>query len=200
LVFRSPALAAAHPTESSRDDFTSIEAGFAAPEATVNDLLSFTSHRQPRWQSFLVCALVEEVCDALAEKIDAQCVELDVDVPPNTVLTADRELIRRAVVDLMLNALAGMPRGGDLVITSYEGSRGFELEIADSGPGLSSEAKKRLFEPANEKLVGDTGPKLSAVFQVAEAHGGMVTAANCPEGGAAFTLRIPRRRAARAAA
>lgn len=166
----------------------------------MNDLLSFANHRQPRWQSFLICALVEEVCESLEEKIDAQCVELDIDVPPNTVLTADREMIRRAVLDLMLNALAGMPRGGDLVITSYDGSRGFELEIADSGPGLSKEAKKRLFEPANERIVGDTGPKLSAVFKVAQAHGGTVTAANCPEGGAAFTLRIPRRQAARAAA
>ncbi|MEX2167722.1 MAG: ATP-binding protein [Pirellulales bacterium] len=174
---------------------TKIEAGFTALDATVNDLLSFAAHRQPQWQSFLVCSLVDEICESLAPQIDAQRVDLDIDVPPNTVLHADREMVRRALLNLVLNALDAMPRGGDLVITSYEGPRGFELEVADSGPGLDEEAKRRIFEPFYSTKESGTGLGLSVVFQVAEAHGGAVTAANCPEGGAAFTIRIPRRRA-----
>ena len=48
-------------------------------------------------------------------------------------------MIRRALLNLVLNAIDVMPDGGDLVITSYDGARGFELEVADSGPGLSDE-------------------------------------------------------------
>jgi signal transduction histidine kinase len=170
-----------------------IEAGFTALDATVNDLLSFTAHRQPQRQSFLVCDLVNEVCESLAPQLEAQRIDLDIDVPPNTLLSADREMFRRALLNLVLNAIDAMPRGGALVITSYENAGGFELEVADSGPGLSDEAKRRAFEPFYSTKPSGTGLGLAIVYFVAEAHGGTVTAMNCPEGGAAFTIKIPHR-------
>ncbi|MGL4514208.1 MAG: sensor histidine kinase [Lacipirellulaceae bacterium] len=175
------------------------EAGFTALEATVNDLLSFSTHRHPQWNGFLVGDMIDEVCDSLAPQFDAQGVEVEIDVPPNTVLVGDRELLRRAVLNLVLNALDVMPRGGELVITSYQNGRGFELEVADSGPGLTDEQKQRVFEPFYSTKETGTGLGLSVVAHVAEAHGGHVTAANCPEGGAAFTVYVPRRTAGAAA-
>jgi signal transduction histidine kinase len=176
-----------------------IEAGFTALDATVNDLLNFTAHRQPHWQSFLVGDLVTEVCQSLEPQLEAQRIDVDIDVPPNTLLSGDREMIRRAVLNLVLNAIDAMPSGGTLVITSYDNQQGFELEVADSGPGLSDEAKRRAFEPFYSTKQNGTGLGLAIVYHVAEAHGGTVTAMNCPEGGAAFTIKIPRR-ALRAAA
>jgi signal transduction histidine kinase len=170
-----------------------IEAGFTALDATVNDLLNFTAHRQPQWQTFLVGDLVNEVCESLAPQLEAQRIDLDLDVPPNTLLTADREMFRRAILNLVLNAIDAMPDGGSLIITSYEAASGFELEVADSGPGLSDEAKRKAFEPFFTTKQNGTGLGLAVVYHVAEAHGGTVTAMNCPEGGAAFTIKFPRR-------
>ncbi|MCI0333746.1 MAG: HAMP domain-containing histidine kinase [Planctomycetes bacterium] len=170
-----------------------IEAGFTALDATVNDLLSFTAHRQPQWQTFLVGDLVNEVCESLEPQLEAQMIDVDIDVPPNTLLTADREMIRRAIMNLVLNAIDAMRGGGQLVITSYDGPRGFELEVADSGPGLTEEQKRKAFEPFYSTKQNGTGLGLAIVYHVAEAHGGTVTAMNCPEGGAAFTIKIPRR-------
>jgi two-component system sensor histidine kinase HydH len=170
-----------------------IEAGFTALDATVNDLLSFTAHRQPHWQSFLVGDLVNEVYQSLEPQLEAQMIDVDIDIPPNTLLTADREMIRRAVLNLVLNAIDAMPSGGNLVITSYDSAGGFELEIADSGRGLTDEAKRRAFEPFYSTKQNGTGLGLAIVYHVAEAHGGTVTAMNCPEGGAAFTIKLPRR-------
>ena len=177
----------------SLDILAKIEAGFTALEATVSDLLSFTAHRQPQWQTFLVGDLVNEVCDSLEPQLEAQMIDVDIDVPPNTLLSADREMIRRAVLNLVLNAIDAMKDGGTLVITSYDSARGFELEIADSGPGLSDDVKRRAFEPFYSTKQNGTGLGLAIVYHVAEAHGGTVTAMNCPEGGAAFTIKIPRR-------
>jgi signal transduction histidine kinase len=177
----------------SQDILAKIEAGFTALDATVNDLLNFTAHRQPQWQTFVVGDLVSEVCESLEPQLEAQMIDVDIDVPPNTLLTADRELFRRALVNLVLNAVDAMPDGGTLVITSYDQARGFELEVADSGPGLSDEAKRRAFEPFYSTKQNGTGLGLAFVQHVAESHGGTVTAANCPEGGAAFTIKIPRR-------
>lgn len=184
----------------SLDILAKVEAGFAALDVTVNDLLNFTAHRNPQWQTFLVGDLIEEVCDSLGPQLEAQRIDVDLDVPPNTLLTADREMVRRALLNLVLNAIDVMPEGGDLVITSYDSHAGLEIEVADSGPGLSDEDRRRVFEPFYSTKQNGTGLGLAIVYHIAEVHGGTVTSANCPEGGAAFTLKFPRKQQLRAAA
>jgi signal transduction histidine kinase len=125
--------------------------------------------------------------------MEAQGIQVSIDVPPNTLVTADREMLRRALVNLVLNAIDVMPRGGDVIITSYDGPTGFELEVADSGPGLSQEQLGHVFNPFFTTKSNGTGLGLSIVHRIVEAHGGRITALNCPDGGAAFTIELPRR-------
>ena len=172
---------------------TKVEAGFTALNTTVNDLLNFTTDRAPDWRAFSVRELVDEVCGAIGPQLDAQSIRVLADVAPTTQVCADREMLRRAMLNLMLNSLDVMKEGGELVITSFDGPQGFELEIADSGPGLSQEQLKHLFDPFYSTKATGTGLGLSIVQRIAESHGGRVTATNCPEGGAAFTIEIPRR-------
>lgn len=177
----------------SLDVLAKVEAGFTTLDATVNDLLSFTAHREPRWQTFIIRDLVDEICEAIGPQLEAQGIEPSIDVPPYCTVTADREMLRRAILNLALNAIDVMPVGGDLVITSFDGPRGFELEVADSGPGLGQDQKPRLFDPFYTTKDNGTGLGLAIVQRIAEAHGGKVTALNCPDGGAAFTIVLPRR-------
>lgn len=176
----------------SREILTKVEAGFTALDTTVNDLLNFTSDRAPNWRAFSVGELVAEVCEAIGPQLDAQSIRVVTDVAPADQIRADREMLRRAILNLMFNAIDVMSEGGELVITSFDGHQGFELEIADSGPGLSSEQLKHLFDPFYSTKATGTGLGLAIVHRIAEAHGGRVTAANCAEGGAAFTIQIPR--------
>jgi len=175
----------------SLDVLDKIAAAFTALDATVNDLLHFTSDRDPQLQTFPLRKLIEEVHASLAPQLSAQVIETITDVPETISVRADEEMLRRAVLNLVLNALDAMPEGGSLVITATAGPSGVELEIADSGPGLSEEAKRRAFEPFYTTKRGGTGLGLAIVCRIAEAHHGAVTLANCPEGGAAVTLRIP---------
>lgn len=179
----------------SLDVLAKVEAGFTALDATVNDLLSFTAHREPQWRSFILQDLVEEIFDSLAPQLEAQRIDVSLDVPPNTVVTADREMMRRAILNLVLNAVDVMPRGGELVVTSYQRHGGLELEVADSGPGLTEDDKRKIFDPFFTTKATGTGLGLSIVNRIVEAHGGRVSAMNCPEGGAAFTIELPPRRA-----
>ncbi|MGI9429268.1 MAG: sensor histidine kinase [Bythopirellula sp.] len=177
----------------SREILTKVEAGFTALDTTVNDLLNFTTDRAPDWRKFSVRELVDEVCGAIGPQLDAQSIRVVTDVSPATRVCADREMIRRAMLNLTLNALDAMSEGGELVITSYDGAQRFELEIADSGPGLAEEQLIHLFDPFYSTKATGTGLGLAIVQRIAESHGGRVTATNCPEGGAAFTIEIPRR-------
>lgn len=177
----------------SADILTKIESGFTAVDATVNDLLHFAAQRDPQLRPSLLRPLVEGVFASLAPQLAAQGIEAAVDIPAGTTLVADPDMLRRAVLNLALNAIDAMHDGGQLLATSAEGQDGLELEIADSGPGLSDEVQRRVFEPFFTTKNNGTGLGLAIVYRVAEAHGGEVRVQNCPEGGAAFTLRLPRR-------
>ncbi len=175
----------------SRELLDKLATGFTALDATVNDLLHFTAERDPQRRSFLVRALVDEVLQSLAPQLEAQGIRLEIDVPHLHEASADRDMLRRCILNLSLNAIDAMPEGGELVVTSYCGPRGLELEIADSGPGLTDEVRSRMFEPFFTTKSSGTGLGLAIVCRIAEVHDGELTARNCPEGGAAFTLRIP---------
>ncbi|MBI2481510.1 MAG: HAMP domain-containing histidine kinase [Planctomycetia bacterium] len=169
-----------------------LEAGFAALDTTVNDLLSFTSDRQPQYRQFAIGQLVEEVCDSLAPQLAAQDVALELDAPEGLAVFADRDMLRRALLNLILNSVEVMATGGTLAITCCESHDGVEIEVADSGPGLGDE-RQRIFEPFFTTKSGGTGLGLAIVQRIAEAHEGRVWASNCPEGGAAFTIHLPHR-------
>jgi signal transduction histidine kinase len=177
----------------SLDIVDKIKAGFTAVEATVNDLLHFTVDRDPRRQSFDVGRLVAEVCESLAPQLTAQGIDTQLDIPAGTHLLADREMFRRALLNLALNAVDAMPDGGELAITAVDVPGALELEVADSGPGVPSDIGRKVFDPFYTTKSGGTGLGLAIVQRIAEVHGGAVTQHNCPQGGAAFTLRIPRR-------
>ncbi|MBN2217899.1 MAG: HAMP domain-containing histidine kinase [Pirellulales bacterium] len=170
-----------------------IEACVTAVDATVNDLNQFAADRAPRWCAFALDKLVDEVLAPLAPQLDAQEIDAIIDVPKSQTIRGDRNMMRQALVDLVLNALDAMPDGGTLTVTSALTSQGLELEVADTGPGLPEEARDRVFEPFFTTKSSATGLGLSVVHRAVEAHGGYVTAMNCPEGGAAFTLCLPQR-------
>ncbi|MEX2138823.1 MAG: ATP-binding protein [Pirellulales bacterium] len=175
------------------DVLDKVAAGFTAVDACVNDLLHFTADRDPRLEFIDVRRLVQEVLESLRPQLAAQGIDEVMDLAHSPWIFADREMLRRALLNLALNALDAMPDGGRLFITTYEGPHGFELEVADTGDGLSDEARGRAFEPFFSTKSHGTGLGLAIVERIAEAHGGVCLAQNCPDGGAAFTLRIPLR-------
>ena len=170
-----------------------VTAGFSALENIVSDLLNFTSDRDPQWRSFPLRVLVEELIGTLSLQLEAQFVVARIEVPADQEITADREMFRRALVNLILNAVDAMPQGGTLVVRSACRLDAIEIEVADTGQGLSDEAVRRAFEPFYTTKPTGTGLGLAIVYRIAEMHRGAVRAANNPDGGAAFTVSLPRK-------
>ncbi len=168
-----------------------VTSGFTALEATVGDLLHFSSDRQPQWLTFGLARLLEEVCQSLAPQLTAQGIQLHLDCPEQLGLRADRDMLRRAILNLVLNALDAMTSGGLLTITVCRSGGGVDIEVGDSGPGIAEQVSHQLFEPFFTTKSSGTGLGLAIVDRIALAHGGRVFAQNGAEGGAAFTLSIP---------
>lgn len=175
----------------SLDVLDKVMSGFAALEATVGDLLHFSSQRDPRRERLAVATLLGEVLLSLEPQFAAQNIRARLDCRQDVVTVADSDMLRRAILNLLLNALDALPSGGELVVTACRTAAGLEIEVADSGPGVPALLVDRLFEPFFTTKAGGTGLGLAIVERIAMAHGGRVTVANCAEGGAAFTLIIP---------
>jgi signal transduction histidine kinase len=177
----------------SLDVLDKVDSGLTSLDATVNDLLNFAAERDPQLSRFPLKGLVEDVYASLRPQFSAQAIETRLDISDQLCVVADRDMLRRAVLNITLNSLDAMLDGGELTVTACRSRDGVELELADDGPGLSEEARRRAFEPFFSTKSNGTGLGLAIVYRMADAHGGEVTAANCPEGGAAFTIRLPYR-------
>lgn len=175
------------------DVLNKIHTCFQALESTVTDLLQFTADRKPECESFQVLPVVDELCLSLAPQFGAQRIAPQIEVPATLSLCADRTMLRRALMNLLINAVDVMPEGGDLVITATVTQRSVDLEVADSGPGIPDSIRSRMMEPFFTTKSQGTGLGLAIVNRIAEAHGGELRVANCPEGGAAFTICLPRK-------
>jgi len=107
----------------------------------------------------------------------------------------DPERLRQVVVNLLSNALRHTPSGGTITIrTSVEDEHAL-LEVLDTGPGIAPEDLPHVFERfyrgAGAEASSGSGIGLAVAAELVEAHGGTITAGNRPEGGAAFTVRVP---------
>ena len=127
-------------------------------------------------------------------------------LPP---VLADESQLQQAILNLCVNArdaVATHGRPGQIRVTVRSGTLQKPLDdgglaeepavvlvVADSGPGVPKELRRRIFDPffTTKGLTHGTGLGLSNVYHLIDAHGGTVDVGDGPDGGAEFTLRLP---------
>lgn len=120
--------------------------------------------------------------------------QLDSSLP---LLNVDPSQLQQVFVNLLINAADAMEEKGKVTIKSrvYESPAGkfVELEFSDTGPGISDEIQKRLFEPfLTTKPVGKgTGLGLAVSYGIIKKHGGQIFAESGQGKGADFFIRLP---------
>ena len=105
----------------------------------------------------------------------------------------DPEAVRRALINLVRNAIQASPAGGRVTVALQESRAEVALTVRDRGPGLAPEIEERAFEAFVTGRASGTGLGLALVRRVAEEHGGTIELVNQPRGGAQARLRLPRR-------
>jgi two-component system nitrogen regulation sensor histidine kinase NtrY len=107
-------------------------------------------------------------------------------------ISADPDLLHRALQNLVLNAIDAMPQGGELTIrTGTLGDR-IELSVSDTGSGLTQEECGRLFTPYYTTKQHGTGLGLAIVQSVVSDHGGKISVESTKEKGTTFRIELPR--------
>jgi two-component system phosphate regulon sensor histidine kinase PhoR len=173
----------------------------ARMERLVTDLLRLArlDARQERIERSPcdVARMFNDVVSDLAPLIESKRQRVNIDVAPAAAtVSADPAKLHDVVRNLVENAVNYSPDRADILLkTSREGGDVI-LTVADSGPGLPPEDLTRVFErfyrvDKSRARPGGTGLGLAIVRHLVELHGGGVSAANRPEGGALFTVRLP---------
>jgi len=107
------------------------------------------------------------------------------------IVQADATLLRRAIENLVLNAMDAMPAGGVLMLRTSHDEGGVELEISDTGSGLTPEECERLFTPYYTTKQHGTGLGLAIVQSVVSDHGGRISVESETGVGTSFHIRLP---------
>jgi signal transduction histidine kinase len=102
----------------------------------------------------------------------------------------EREAIRRALINLVRNALQASPEGGVVGVALERRDGRARVVVTDEGAGLDPEIAGRVFDPFVTARAEGTGLGLALVKRVAEEHGGSVALRNRPGGGAEAILEI----------
>lgn len=115
--------------------------------------------------------------------------ELEPELP---VISADPDLLHRALSNLVLNAIDAMPQGGEITVRTQSNGDAVELSVSDTGSGLTQEECERLFTPYYTTKQHGTGLGLAIVQSVVSDHGGKISVESTGEKGTTFRIDLPR--------
>lgn len=162
----------------------------------VNELLAFSRAlhgRPPRLESAELRPLVDR---AWARESGPE-VSLINRVPEKLTVSADAQLLQRAIANLLRNAIRYAGHAGPITVEAARDGSHVVITVADVGPGVAPEALPRLFEPffrpedSRARELGGTGLGLAIVRTCVDACQGTVSAANRSPAGFEVVMRIP---------
>jgi signal transduction histidine kinase len=142
--------------------------------------------------------LLRELATFLAPEFAARGVALETELGSGAEQAyADAVQLKRAVLNLVLNALAATPKGGRVRIETREREDGTRIAVRDNGSGITPELAPRLFEPFVFGRPGGVGLGLPIASRIVEQHGGRIELESELGKGSVFTIVLPARDASR---
>jgi len=167
-------------------EMTTAFLNFAKPQALQLDEISLAQ-------------ILEDCARELAGLYEKRRVELAIEseaTAPN--VNADARLLRQALLNLLRNAAEAIPHDRrdrkvfvKISTETINGVRSALVSIRDTGPGILATDIQKVFIPFFTTKTSGHGIGLPLAHRIVTQHGGALTAANAPEGGATFTIRLP---------
>jgi len=174
-------------------DLSVLEEEITRLEQLIHSFLDFARPPKLDLRVLDVRPLVEQSLAFLAGRAAVVAARIELVAPPAPARAAvDAGQFRQVVFNLVVNALEAQPAGGAITVTLEREAGGWlSLQVADRGRGLPPGLGERIFDPFTTTKETGLGLGLSICRRIATAHGGTLSAANRPGGGAVFTLRLP---------
>jgi signal transduction histidine kinase len=161
-------------------------------DRVVKRFLDFTKPVEMRVEEVSLAPLLARIVEVAQLQIDRAKLRVDLrlanDVPP---VRGDSELLRQAVLNLVLNAVQAMPEGGRLTVSLERRGDDAQVLVADTGKGIPAEHRNRIFQLFFTTRKGGSGLGLATTFRIVQLHNGSIDFVSEPGQGTAFRIELP---------
>ena len=165
----------------------------------VNNLLTFAQHSPAERRPCSLTDQLQWVLTLTEGHLEQNGIEVVTDFGQCPTIWVDENQIRQVLLNLVQNAeqaMAASPVPRVLTLRLGEDGGRVRLEVLDSGPGIAPAVLPRIFDPFFTTKSTGTGLGLWVSLNIVEQHGGDLTGATRPGGGAAFVVTLPYRKPA----
>ena len=161
-------------------------------DRVVQTLVDFSRPVELRLEDEDLRQLIQGVLTLSSAELAAQNIRLETELAKRAVVVkVDADMLRQAILNIVLNASQAMPNGGSLRVALREESRFAVLTIADTGEGIAGEILPRIFDLYFTTKREGNGIGLAMCYRIVQLHSGVIEVESEPGRGTAFTLRIP---------
>ncbi len=161
-------------------------------DRVVKTFLDFTRPVELRLNTISLQILLNEVVDLARPQ--AQTLKIGVSVAndaEDVEVRVDADLIKQAMLNVVMNAMQAMPEGGELRFSSSITSDMVEIRISDSGSGIPPELREKIFKLYFTTRKEGSGIGLAMTFRIVQLHDGTIDFTSEPGKGTTFFIRLP---------
>lgn len=157
----------------------------------VTDFLDYARPKSPKMTEVNIARVIEQVAVFLEGECAKHGVTLVRDVSDDIVIMGDKDLLYRAIYNVVTNAIQAMQTGGTITLTAAHEVDVVHLIIMDDGPGFPAEHIDRIKDPFYTTKDTGTGLGLAIVGSIVEGHGGQWSLSCGVDGGARVDMIFP---------
>ncbi len=161
----------------------------------ITDFLGYSRGKQYQFKRVDLLPLLEDTLTLLEHRLSAQnsAIRVERKYPLTEAWTlADGDKIKQVFWNFCENALRAMGDSGTLTVSVETSGDDWQVNFADTGPGMSPQLIEKIFEPFQSQFEGGTGLGLAIVYQIVQAHEGKVWARSKVGQGSVFVLKLRR--------
>ena len=170
------------------ESLESIEQNIAYIDKIVSDLQDYTRPIKPIIVETKLCDLINTILEKTSIPKNIQT-QLNVDI--ELAFKTDFTYMRRALTNLIMNAIQAMPNGGKLTINATIKDERIHISVEDTGVGIPEHIKPNLFKPLFTTKSKGQGLGLAVVKRLIEGLGGTVSFVSEEGNGTKFTIDLP---------
>jgi signal transduction histidine kinase len=141
----------------------------------VEDLIAFSKPKEIEKTAVDVNSIVHDSVKFVNEECKKRGIQLELNLNNRIpMISADRELLTQAFLNLMLNAIQSMQNGGKLSVGTQEAGDRIQIDISDTGHGIDKENISRIFDPFFTTKEKGSGLGLAVTYRIIKEHGGEI--------------------------
>jgi len=162
-------------------------------DRVITQLLDFARPQTLRRHPYSLSLILEHPLRLIQPGLEKSGIKLITSQFPDNKINVDSDQIGQALLNIFLNAMDSMERGGELrvhILPKPE-RRGVEIWISDTGTGIRKEDITRIFDPFFSTKKKGTGLGLAITAKIIEAHGGEVFVESEEGKGTTFKVYLP---------